>query len=210
MLRQDPDALRRRVREQRAVPLRQEPDRCGRVAGWERRAREVEQKTAVLVAKGPKPERVERRPELAGLQPGPRADVVHGRRPEGGEVAAEEMGQRVSRKGRPISESSECRGEGRAAEEAVRAGRELVDELGSEEQRRPERPQFIRLHMLACAGANRLVEDLPVDRALCRELEELSHDAVDVEVREPPSDPLEADAPERRRECPVVRPRDDV
>ena len=61
------------VDEEDAVPGRQEPNRCGNVGWRERRAREVEELAAGLVAEAPQPQASERRVEVARLASRPTA-----------------------------------------------------------------------------------------------------------------------------------------
>src|SRR6185437_4134311 len=79
------------VREHEIVVAGQKADRRGGVPGRERSTRQVEQLATALVAEGAeRPERLERRLEVAYAEPAPLGDVRPGRRPEGSEVTADE------------------------------------------------------------------------------------------------------------------------
>ena len=86
-------------REQDVVPLRKEANgRNHRVRGRERRPRDVEELTAVLVAETAQWfEELERRGDLGGVHHAPRDHVAPRRRPEGRQVAAQHLGPRLHR-----------------------------------------------------------------------------------------------------------------
>ena len=91
LLRQDARAVGER--EQHVVPLRQEADRRGRVGRGERRALEVEQLAAVLVAEAAQRlERFERLGEVGDAHARPVCEIRAARGTEGAEVAPDELG----------------------------------------------------------------------------------------------------------------------
>ena len=86
------------AREQHVVPLRQEADGRRRVGVRQRRARDVEELAALLVAEAAQRlEALERAVDLGHVHHAPGADVTTRRRPERGEVAAEDLGARLGR-----------------------------------------------------------------------------------------------------------------
>ena len=91
-----------RVDEEDGVPGRQETHRRGRLGMRERRAREVEELAARLVAEAAQRQPLERRCDVARLHASPAGDVAARRRPEPAEVPADEMVERR----RPRSTSS--------------------------------------------------------------------------------------------------------
>ncbi len=87
-----------REREQHVVPLRQEANGRGRLGVRQRRARDVEELAAVLVAEAAQRlEPVERALELGHVHHAPGDDVTARRGPERGEVATEDLGARLGR-----------------------------------------------------------------------------------------------------------------
>ena len=87
-----------REREQHVVPLRQEADGGGRLGVRQRRARDVEELAAVLVAEAAQRlEPIERPLDLGHVHHAPGADVAARRRPERGEVATKDLGARLDR-----------------------------------------------------------------------------------------------------------------
>ena len=102
------------VREQRVVPLRQEADGRGRVGGRERRARDVEQLAAVLVAEAAQRlERVERGGEVGDAEARPVGDVGARRRAEGARGSGARA--RCARRARPSARARGTGGRRRAA-----------------------------------------------------------------------------------------------
>ena len=83
------------VHEQGRVPGREEAHRNRSLGGRKRRAREVEQLAALLVAEAAELHPLERLRERADAHPGPVGDVRPRRRPERAEVAADEVFPRL-------------------------------------------------------------------------------------------------------------------
>ena len=81
-----------RVDEEDGVPGREEAHRCGRLGIRQRRAREVEELAAGLVAEAPELQALEDRREVAGPQvPAHRAMSLRDAGPERAEIAADEV-----------------------------------------------------------------------------------------------------------------------